>query len=255
MTLEPDPVLLELLADHALEGLDGGRRQELDRRLSEHLEIDAEAYERAAAAIHLALLSGPLEPLPAALRARLEGDARRELGPGTSESARTRPRALAVAWTGWLAAAALLVALVSLSLREGFGTGRATRDPAGAWEALAKTEGSVVKPWEATSDPLAEGVSGEVLWNEREQRGFMRFIGLARNDPSAEQYQLWIFDSAREAEHPVDGGVFDVRGNDVVVPIEAKLAVYDATLFAVTLERPGGVVVSRRDRLLLTAPL
>ena len=84
----------------------------------------------------------------------------------------------------------------------------------------------------------------------------MRFRGLAPNDPTERQYQLWIFDPSRsdwEAE-PVDGGVFDVgAGGEVVVPIDAKLAVAETALFAVTLEVPGGVVVSDRERLVLTA--
>jgi hypothetical protein len=47
--------------------------------------------------------------------------------------------------------------------------------------------------------------------------------------------------------------VFDVRGDDVLIPIDAKIDVRDAVLFAVTVEQPGGVVVSKRERLLLTA--
>ena len=37
------------------------------------------------------------------------------------------------------------------------------------------------------------------------------------------------------------------------MPITAKLAVHTPTLFAVTLEKPGGVVVSSRKRLVLAA--
>ncbi len=82
----------------------------------------------------------------------------------------------------------------------------------------------------------------------------MRFAGLAPNDRSKTQYQLWIFDKARDARYPVDGGVFDVPpGGDVVVPIEAKLHVGAPVLFAVTVEKPGGVVVSERKRIVVTA--
>jgi hypothetical protein len=41
------------------------------------------------------------------------------------------------------------------------------------------------------------------------------------------QYQLWIVYPSRDAEAPVDGGVFDIPGNGSpveVVPIAAKLA-------------------------------
>ena len=79
--------------------------------------------------------------------------------------------------------------------------------------------------------------------------------GLAANDPARAQYQLWIFDGARDQAHPVDGGVFDVRSGDVVVPIHAAVKVFSPRLFAVTVERPGGVVVSKRERIVLTASL
>ena len=52
-----------------------------------------------------------------------------------------------------------------------------------------------------------------------------------------------------------DGGVFDVPpgGGDVVVPIRVKLGVTRPKLFAVTVEPPGGVVVSNRERIPLLA--
>ena len=89
------------------------------------------------------------------------------------------------------------------------------------------------------------------------QKGYMRFRGLAKNDPRVAQYQLWIFDKTRDDTYPVDGGVFDVDKDtgDVIVPIRAKINVNEATLFAVTIERPGGVVVSKRERIVVTAKL
>ena len=84
----------------------------------------------------------------------------------------------------------------------------------------------------------------------------MRIDGLETNDPTVSQYQLWIFqgtDPAAEA-HPVDGGVFDVLGGgEVIVPIDAKLDVGRAGLFAVTVEKPGGVVVSGREQIVAVA--
>jgi hypothetical protein len=53
---------------------------------------------------------------------------------------------------------------------------------------------------------------------------------------------------------PVDGGVFDVTSaGEVIVPISAKLPVSGAVLFAATVEAPGGVVVSKRERIVVTA--
>jgi anti-sigma-K factor RskA len=109
--------------------------------------------------------------------------------------------------------------------------------------------------WSATKDPDAQGASGDVVWSESRQEGFMRIRGLAANDPARAQYQLWIFDGRRDDAHPVDGGVFDVRDGEVVVPIHAAIRVFEPKLFAVTVERPGGVVVSKRERIVLTASL
>ncbi|HVF87033.1 MAG TPA: anti-sigma factor, partial [Pyrinomonadaceae bacterium] len=120
---------------------------------------------------------------------------------------------------------------------------------------LREAPDSVVSAWAPTDDPGAKNVSGDVVWSSERQQGYMRFAGLPQNDPRRETYQLWIFDEQQDARYPVDGGVFDVVRDDgeVVVPINAKLEVKQPTLFALTVEKPGGVVVSKRDRLLLTA--
>ena len=84
----------------------------------------------------------------------------------------------------------------------------------------------------------------------------MRFEGLDPNNPEIEQFQLWVFDNARARweELPVDGGVFNIPSKEeVIVPIEARIPVEKAVLFAITVEKPGGVVVSQREKLILTA--
>lgn len=128
-------------------------------------------------------------------------------------------------------------------------TASALRERLLALKTTAKME------WSATKDPAAKGATGEVLWNAEEQKGTMRFRGLAKNDATRSQYQLWIFDKGRDDKYPVDGGVFDVDADtgDVIVAIKARLPVDKATLFAVTVEKPGGVVVSKRERIVVTA--
>ena len=82
----------------------------------------------------------------------------------------------------------------------------------------------------------------------------MRFRNLPVNQPTREQYQLWIFSKNQDDATPIDGGVFDVDAEgEVIVPIDAKLRADDVYLFAVTIEKPGGVVVSSRGRLPLLA--
>jgi anti-sigma-K factor RskA len=101
---------------------------------------------------------------------------------------------------------------------------------------------------EAQGTELAKGAGGDVVWLGSAQQGWMRLVGLPVNDPRVEQYQLWIFDA--EQQHPVDGGVFNVSASgELLVPIDAKLQVAKPTLFAITIEKPGGVVVSDRQRI------
>lgn len=65
----------ELLVARATEGLDAAEERELDRLLAAEGDADAAGYERAAAAVCLAVLGAGAE-LPPALRARLERGAR-----------------------------------------------------------------------------------------------------------------------------------------------------------------------------------
>ena len=91
-------------------------------------------------------------------------------------------------------------------------------------------------------------MSGTVIWSDELQEGYMSLTNLPANDPNARQYQLWIVDPARD-EKPVDGGVFDISTNDgtVIIPISNPLAVTNPQAFVITLEQPGGVVVSKQE--------
>ena len=76
----------------------------------------------------------------------------------------------------------------------------------------------------------------------------MSLTNLPVNDPKSKQYQLWIVDPARD-EKPVDGGVFDITASEgeVIIPIRNPLAVTNPQAFVITLEQPGGVVVSKQE--------
>ena len=91
---------------------------------------------------------------------------------------------------------------------------------------------------------------GEIVWSETEQKGFMKFKGLAANDISKETYQLWIFDETQSEKTPIDGGIFDIKENgEVLIPIKPNLKFKNPKLFAVTAEKPGGVMVSDREKI------
>ena len=99
----------------------------------------------------------------------------------------------------------------------------------------------------SASDPYA-GLSGEVIWNDEKQEGYMSLENLAVNDPTINQYQLWIVDPERD-ELPVDGGVFDITQKDgkQIIPIRNALAINKPVAFVITLEQPGGVVKSKQE--------
>ncbi|MFG0306285.1 MAG: anti-sigma factor domain-containing protein, partial [Phycisphaerales bacterium JB040] len=97
-------------------------------------------------------------------------------------------------------------------------------------------------------------VSGDVVWNDELQRGFLRFVGLRPNDPATEQYQVWIIDE-RGMEQKVSGGVFNATARgEVIVPLEPGIDVGRVALFAVTIEEPGGTWVPSLDRRVVVAP-
>ena len=99
----------------------------------------------------------------------------------------------------------------------------------------------------SASDPY-NGLSGEVIWNDEKQQGYMSLENFAVNDPTQNQYQLWIVDPERD-ELPVDGGVFDITEKDgkQIIPIRNALAINKPVAFVITLEQPGGVVKSKQE--------
>ena len=183
----------------------------------------------------------------------LQGSAMADAPTGSVFAEQRAPASLAgslrlVGALGWIAAAALL----AFVLRGGL-PATVEPDPSlplDAQVAALEAGGATVTPW------ADGGPAGDVVWSDQLNTGFMRIDGLERNDPTVIQYQLWIFrgtDPGAEA-HPVDGGVFDVREEgEVIVPINAKLGVGSAGLFAVTIEKPGGVVVSGREQIVAVA--
>jgi hypothetical protein len=241
-------------------------------------------WELAAAAVELAVLArvgSPLAALPAELAGRIGRDAPAHLG----RVAATANRPAEPSWGGqtdarsWPAAAGWWTAacLAGLMLWQWSGRPRPAGPAVGPSpaatlvemrrELLAEDPQAVTVAWKkAGDDPAvvasqadleAAGGLGDVVWSAARQQGFMRFRGLAANDPAVAQYQLWIFDAERNEAYPVDGGVFDVppAAGDVVIKIDPRLPVSRATAFAVTVEQPGGVVVSSRERLPLLAAL
>lgn len=277
MTARQDERLLELLADEATEGLGPAERAELETLLAAASEVEADAFEQAAAAIDLAYTEIK-EPLPAALRDHIGAAAARYLPAAAATEVASFPSPTpsrgkgpdVFRWLGWLAAAAVLVAAV-LDLLPRTGTDEAPETqivqvpvpvqppppppPAESREQLLAAGTDLLQlPWTTTEDAAAQGTDGDLVWSGEQNEGYLRVRGLPVNDPADYQYQIWIFDRTQDERYPISGGVFDVpAAGEVVVPLAPELDIVEPTLFAVTIEKPGGVVVSDRERLLLLA--
>ncbi len=128
-------------------------------------------------------------------------------------------------------------------------------DPSGTVQLAGNPANEATLDLQPSEDPLVAEASGQIVWDAQGQTGVIRLSGVTANDPAEFQYQLWIFDAARDDRYPIDGGVFDIpQGhNTVEIPINAKLSVGQAVLFAITVEPRGGVVVSDRERIVLVA--
>ena len=156
--------------------------------------------------------------------------------------------------TAWLSVAASIALLLSVwlpSRTDQIASLQQQRD-----KLIASASDIVRSKWESTAPDQKQGIElGEVVWSSAAQQGFMTIRGLPINDATKEQYQLWIIDPSRD-EKPVDGGVFDIASvGESIVGIQAKLRVDRPTVFAITVEKPGGVVVSDQKRLPLLAKI
>lgn len=233
----------------------------------EEIEQDAQEFaytSGAIARVEAQRADRPAEGVPDSLRNRLDADARRfvesalprRLVPTAARAAAENEgrssRSSSSAWAfggGMLLAACLgllvasaWLATVSFDPQSEPGLVDARADP----PPIDWSDSQTVELAGVSSG--YSGVSGTLRWDATHQRGLMRFVGLPPNDPAAGQYQLWIVDPTR-GPYPVDGGVFDVSADaqidgSVEVAFEPRLPIAEPTLFAVTFEQPGGVVVS-----------
>ncbi len=273
------------LNDHDLE-------QRIDRTLGqsqngEYIKVDDFDYddiEQAAAMLDIAIaVSNPIEiptDLAETMKARIAQYPTQNSTPPIEASAQVAPSysvkftdestlgGNSSKWIPWMvAAASILIATVSILVPRGIQTGIDLN--AERLALIEETPEEMLARWDwiSTDDAAVVGdVIGDVVWSDTLNKGYMRISGLAINDPSLEQYQLWIFDATNPTgdlpqfgeglltQRPIDGGVFDIDSADeIIIEIDAKLRVDQVAAFAITVEPPGGVVVSDRSRVPLLA--
>ena len=250
-----NPQITELLVLRATEGLSDAQAQALRTLLNEHdLEDTTELDLAAAAAANACALneSAPQEDAPGYLKSKLRQDAEQFFN--KQRVVEFRPKASPTTersfnW-GWATAAMLAIAMFVSNVVDfrNQATLESQRD-----ELIAQANTTVVD-WGKPDNPAYADVTGNVVWNDDLQQGYMLLSNMPVNDPATTQYQLWVVDSDRDA-NPVDGGVFDIPEGEttVIIPINAKLAVSGPEAFAITREKPGGVVVSKGPLLVVAA--
>ena len=263
---ESDAKVLELLAGSILGDLSADEFQEFsdlnwdDSRRQQLFEL-----ERTAAAVQLVSAMQSVNEMPSELRKKIATSAVNFLNGSKSGEASVELPANSVAASAaagpenttlrsntsislretlaWLAMAASLLFAVGLLLSRG--DEQRERSVASIRSELLKSADDVLElNWQNGTTPFSNPVSGDVVWSNNQQSGVMRFVGMPVNDPSKEQYQLWIIDPERDDE-PIDGGVFDIQSSEEsMIAIDAKLRVSKPVAFAITIEKPGAVSCS-----------
>ena len=264
MSTNPAPERLhDLLIQQVTEPLEASELNELRQLLAAH-RLDPDTYALIVAELDIARARRDVAiPPDLARRVTAVGEAYVD---GTPRAKHAEPRRAPLGW--YAAAASLILAVLGWYPRlvappPATPVAAVTQpkpapvaeNAAQARAALLEKPGLVRTALTGTADPDSAPIDGDVVWDPKTQHGYLRLRGLPVNDPSQTQYQLWVFDAERDQKYPVDGGVFDIpaTGVETVVPIRVPLKVGQVVLFAVTVERPGGVVVSGREHIVATA--
>lgn len=284
--------LLELLADQTISGLDKNELMEVERLKKQFPDWEEDVtLELAAAAIGLSHLEIKDE-LPAGLRMKIFASAdeyfeKREepqkvlsftprVGVNTNSAATESVRNIVEVktrispwqWLGWAfaAAACVVLAVTLLTTRpnqtpEIVKTPETIQTPQPELTIEQKREQLLTSAIDAVKIPLTnpkneKEVVGDMVWSNAEQKGYAHFTNLPVNDAAQETYQLWIVDEMRDAKTPLSGGVFNVsKTGEVIVPVNVQLPVTKPKMIAVTVEKPGGVVVSKQEKVVALAKI
>ena len=267
MTEDKNELFFDLLTKKAIYGLDEVEQKQLDQIDTGNADAEFLSFEMTAAAISM-IDFAETEPMPQHLFTKISSNAEKWVG----EDAQWPPvyktdedESSSHSWFGWLGWGAALAACIALAVNiyiTNFKPQDVALKPAPVEtpkvktpgemreDLLRSTAGLIKANWVVGNVKELKDISGDVVWSDEKQTGFMRFKGLPTNDKAKETYQLWIFDKTQDKATPIDGGTFDVAVNgEVIIPIDAKLKAVEPGMFAITVEKPGGVVVSKREKI------
>ena len=266
MTEDKKELFFDLLTKKAIYGLDDAEQKRLDQIDTGNADAEFLSFEMTAAAI--SMVDFDMEPMPEHLFAKISANAEKLIGDDTpwppvyKTDESEQPTRGWFGWLGWTAALAACIALAVNIYLTNFQkplvavapptieTPKVKTSGEMREDLLRTTAGLIKANWTVGNVKELKDISGDVVWSDEKQTGYMRFKGLPTNDKAKETYQLWIFDKTQDKATPIDGGTFDVAANgEVIIPIDAKLKAVDPGMFAITVEKPGGVVVSKREKI------
>ena len=244
----------DLMADEAAGALESANSSELAGLLVRNPGVARDELLQAAALAQVVFLRrSTVHRMPAGLAERLASQGKALTSPKVAVLRPARkPASRIVESMGWALAAMLAIAFVVV--RNEPAVVAPGLDVVAARTSLTNNAPDVVTlPWAPPTAAGYERVMGDVVWSQSRQQGYLRLANLPVNDPARMQYQLWIVDPERDT-HPVDGGVFNVSvAGEVIIPIRAKLLIRSPKAFAITAEKPGGVVVSAGPLLVVAS--
>ncbi len=265
MSEDQQELLFDLLTRKAVYGLDEAEERQLKSLDPGNADEELLSLEMTAAAISMVDFS-VVEELPANLAGKISTTADTWVGsaewPPVYKNVEEVTKGSWFGWLGWGTAVAAGLALAAniyftrIEPNQIVTTPTAVEAPKVLTasekreELLRSTAGLIKANWAIGNVKEFKDIGGDVVWSDEKQIGFMRFRGLPVNDKSKETYQLWIFDKTQDKATPIDGGTFDVAENgEVIIPIDSKLRALEPAMFAITIEKPGGVVVSKREKI------
>lgn len=274
MNENAEEIRLDLLIKQAVYGLTEAEQQQLDDLEIQNENGPDETFAQTAAAIAL-LDVNQKEEMPSALRSKILADAYELFNakeqPENAESADKTNEVIytpAAArrpfwdWFGWAVAAAACVVLAiniyttRLKPNEIVNGPTPTPSPEKGLKPEQMREQLIASAPDVVRVSVGAGTvkdikpTGDIVWSDAKQTGYLRLTGLPKNDPGQQTYQLWIVAGNQDPKTPVDGGIFDVNSDgEVIIPISPKVKAVNPKAFAITIEKPGGVVVSTQEKV------
>lgn len=258
----------ELLIDRATDSLTVVEQQELASLLTQLKASDERSYDELVANMQVTVIESDMKQLPKHLRNQVIDQAQPFVSPDAVHS-EVKPETRTVTagsyrreMLAWLATSACLALAAFLWFQPDRSDSQIVQNTSliavSSEKALnefiaGKGNENVFKVSLGSGNhDSGKDCQASVVWDRKLKRGFLTVNNLATNEPTVEQYQLWIIDKKRGDEDRPNAGVFDISKPGVnVFEFRSELPIFEAQGFAVTVEKSGGVAVSDLSKISL----